>query len=193
MATNTKNPATSTKSAAELAFEKESGQEFFLDRPIVEWKKLGDQKLPVKGWLVCEEELNLPQGASRKDSRTTWDAFVIHTTASTRAVKNGDIVDIEVGREVYVAVNPKNASLRAFLGQNVMHEVVILGTGEIEMKGRNAMQDYRVKTTGGTQERKGAFLIGGPGQAKLLKTGSIDNTINEIENATNGAAVAVAP
>jgi hypothetical protein len=141
------------------------GQEIHVDRLIVDWDDLGDKKMPVVGFLVRTDELNLPPGAKRADNRTTWTAYLFQLTKPTRAIlKNGsakDIVDVEAGRQVYVAQNPKNVELNNFLGHEVMHEIAIMGTHTIETA-NSPMRTFRIAELGQTKRREGQFLKGGP-------------------------------
>jgi len=183
-------------------FDKIAGTEVFTDRPIVKFAELGKDARVVMGWLVHEEQLNLPKPRPQvtKDGQTVmvshWDAFVIHLTAPTNAIKNDEVVSVAAGREVFIPVNPKNDFLRSYLGKNEMHEVAIIGDGQIDTK-NNPMQSFRHKFTGKTQVRAGAFLIGGPGQVKLLKDGTtLASALDEIEGRTPAAvnsATATAP
>lgn len=181
--------AQSSLAQARAQFEALQGQQIFTDRPIVNFKDLGDNAGMVKGWLVCEEELNLPLGAPpRKDGRKTWDAYVIHLTHPTRALDGQrKVIDVAAGREVYLAVNPKSEALRGFLGKDEMVEVAIVPTGLIDVgRGKNPMQGYDFKVMPATKTRTGAFLIGGPGQTKILRESSLEGAIGEIEHAAGG-------
>jgi len=160
------DPKTGAVKSAEALFDDLGGQEIHVDRPIVDWDDLGDKKLPVVGMLVRTDELNLPLGSKRADGRTTWTAYLFDLTRPTRAIVGRDIVDIEVGRQVYVAANPKNKELEGFLGQEVMHEIAILGVGKIETPNR-PMWTFRIKEMGKTKRREGQFLKGGPGPKAL--------------------------
>jgi hypothetical protein len=178
-------PIGGAKTAAQIAFDAFEGDQVFTDRPIVRLDGLGDKALPVIGLLVCEEELNLPKGSIRPGGRTTWDAFAIHLTRPTMAMQGEDIVEVVAGREVFVAVNPKNAFLRGHLGKAEMIEVCLMGNGKIDLgRGKNAMQDWEVKIGKKVTLRTGAFLVGGVGSSKLLKDSGLDATLEQV----NGAA-----
>lgn len=179
MATDTsknKPAATSSapvKSKGQLAFEAmkaKGAQEVYTDRPIIKPEELGDDHMPIQGWFVCTEELNLPKGAAKRaDGKETWTAGVIHLTApTTYLTKDGDIETLEIGREVFIAINNKNDFLLNHLGKIEMVEVIVFGNGTINLgSGRNPMQDWRVIVTEKTLKRTGNFLIGGPGTPAL--------------------------
>lgn len=175
-------------------FDALAGDEVFTDRPIVKFEELGADARPVVGFLVCEDELNLPANAKRPDNRKTWDAFVVHLTKPTNVVnRDGVITEIKAGAEVFIPVNPKIAHLRTLLGKAVMYEVALMGDGMIETA-NNPMQAFRIKILAGTKARTGSFLIGGPGQEKLLKSGvasTLDAFLGELGE-SNGSVAAPA-
>lgn len=162
-----------SKNSMQAEFDSTAGDEVFNDRPIIKFNELGDDARAVTGWLVCEETLKLPEGSKRANDEDTWQAFVFHLTKPTNSLdRDGKVVEVKTGQEVFIGVNPKNAALRKWLGQPVMHEVIIIGNGAIPMKGRNDMWDFKFKITATPpKERTGAFLVGGPG-AKSLGIGT---------------------
>jgi hypothetical protein len=182
----------STAMVAGLAeFDAIGGQEVFTDRPIYSPDALGAAAKPVVGYVVCTEELARPKGsAPAADGRDTWTAYVIHLTRPTTLVtKDGEMQEVIAGREIFVARNAKNEALDQFLGKTEMFEVALLPNGKISLA-LGKLQDWKIKVTGKTEIRTGAFLVGGPSSAPALAAGAtIGNSLANV----NGAVAHAAP
>lgn len=130
------------------------------------------KEVPLTGYLL--NRLPMPPIKNRN-----WDAFLIRTTRPTKAVdRDGNVVEVIVGREVLIPATFTLASVMSKASQNpdACYEVRIQPTKKIDIGGNQEMWEYSLAAKPNPRKRASFGLAAVLGQdLPQLTAGDNDN------------------
>lgn len=143
--------------------------------PIVPAQLTHDEHSPVMGWIVGV--IDMPQRESlnnRKGEKEDWQTIQVHLMAPTKALLNGEVLEIPPGKDVMIPINGSLKNNHELLMAACDHTKVYLGqfsvTGQQDTSGGklNPMWAYDVKLHKQTKAREGRYLLKTTQQPKML-------------------------
>jgi len=130
-------------------------------RPVIGAELQFDQKSIVAGHIVSLLSMPpRPKLNSKNGEKEDWDAILVHLTHSTKALVGSDLMNIEAGKEVLIAVNGNLRNNHDLLAAASDPDRVYFGifqvTGQIDTSdGKlNPMWNYEVQIHKKAMDRK---------------------------------------
>ena len=118
------------------------------------------KEVPLTGYLL--NRLPMPPIKNRN-----WDAFLVRVTRPTMAVdRDGNVVKVDVGKEVLIPATFTLASVMSKASQNpdACYEVMIQPTKKIDIGGNQEMWEYTLKAKPNPRKRASFGLAAVLGQ-----------------------------